>query len=74
MAAYITKRAQQALFANSADIQKMTRSIALDCIGQIAEMKQKLTLTVRGFNPARNVIEDVGDAVELLTDTRIWTR
>ena len=28
-----------------------------------------LTLTVRGFNPERNVIEDVGGAVELLTDT-----
>ena len=26
-------------------------------------------LAVRGFNPARNVIEDVGGAVELLTDT-----
>lgn len=31
--------------------------------------KTGLTLTVRGFNPARKVIEDVGGAVELLTDT-----
>ncbi|MBY0576037.1 MAG: MvaI/BcnI restriction endonuclease family protein [Gallionellaceae bacterium] len=30
--------------------------------------KTGLTLTVRGFNPARKVIEDVGGAVELLTD------
>lgn len=30
--------------------------------------KTGLTLTVRGFNPVRNVIEDVGGAVELLTD------
>jgi len=28
-----------------------------------------LTLTVRGFNPVRKVIEEVGGAVELLTDT-----
>ncbi len=31
--------------------------------------KTGLTLAVRGFNPARKVIEDVGGAVELLTDT-----
>lgn len=31
--------------------------------------KTGLTLTVRGFNPASKVIEDVGGAVELLTDT-----
>jgi hypothetical protein len=30
--------------------------------------KTGLTLIVRGFNPALNVIEDVGGAVELLTD------
>ena len=30
--------------------------------------KTGLTLTVRGFNPTRKVIEDVGGAVELLTD------
>jgi hypothetical protein len=30
--------------------------------------KTGLTLIVRGFNPALNVIEDVGEAVELLTD------
>lgn len=30
--------------------------------------KTGLTLTVRGFNPARKVIEDVDGAVELLTD------
>lgn len=30
--------------------------------------KTDLTLTVRGFNPAKNLIEDVGGAVELLTD------
>lgn len=30
--------------------------------------KTGLTLMVRGFNPARKVIEDVGGAVELLTD------
>ena len=30
--------------------------------------KTKLTLTVRGFNPAKKLIEDVGGAVELLTD------
>ena len=28
-----------------------------------------MTLAVRGFNPARKMIEDVGGAVELLTDT-----
>lgn len=31
--------------------------------------KTGLTLAVRGFNPSRKVIEDVGGAVELLTDT-----
>lgn len=31
--------------------------------------KTGLTLTVRGFNPAKRLIEDVGGAVELLTDT-----
>ena len=30
--------------------------------------KTGLTLMVRGFNPAKNLIEDVGGAVELLTD------
>jgi hypothetical protein len=30
--------------------------------------KTRLTLTVRGFNPARNLIDDVDGAVELLTD------
>lgn len=30
--------------------------------------KTGLTLTVRGFNPVRKMIEDVGGAVELLTD------
>ena len=30
--------------------------------------KTKLTLTVRGFNPAKILIEDVGGAVELLAD------
>lgn len=30
--------------------------------------KTKLTLTVRGFNTASNIIEDVGGAVELVTD------
>lgn len=30
--------------------------------------KTGLTMAVRGFNPARNIIEDVGGAVELLTD------
>lgn len=31
--------------------------------------KTGLTLTLRGFNPTRNMIEDVSGAVELLTDT-----
>lgn len=31
--------------------------------------KTGLTLAVRGFNPAKNVIEDVCGAVELVTDT-----
>jgi len=31
--------------------------------------KTGLTLTVRGFNPAKRLIEDVGRAVELLTDS-----
>lgn len=30
--------------------------------------KTGLTMVIRGFNPARNMIEDVGGAVELLTD------
>lgn len=30
--------------------------------------KTGLTLVVRGFNPAKKIIEDVGGAVELLTD------
>ena len=31
--------------------------------------KTGLTLTVREFNPAKRLIEDIGGAVELLTDT-----
>lgn len=35
--------------------------------------KTGLTLNVRGFNPVQEVIEDVGGAVELLTDTGLCT-
>lgn len=47
------------------DTLYFTGTHRVDCRNE----KTGLTLAVRGFNPARNVIDDVGGAVELLTDT-----